>query len=199
MKCLYIFSNHKLVVIIWINIKGQFKISNIVPFVVNKLKEQNMSKLFKINYELSDKSMFTAGVISDTKEKATSFLRTKVPSVARINSITAGGDVHAVDDEIVDRYINNSDKVKKYQDRIKRLNEQMKDYELDIENMREQLDTQQQQPMVSSKDIKEALKVNKSEQPEPEIKKIYVCPYCSFETEKKNGLKMHISKTHKEE
>lgn len=160
-----------------------------------------MSKLFKISYELSNGATLTAGILSDTKEKATSFLKTRVPSITRIHSISVGGDIHAVDDEIIQRYINNSNKVKKYQQKIKNLNEQMKEYDVEFEKMREQLDNHQQQPTLSSKDIKEALKSQKQEQPkpEPEIKKIYVCPYCNFETEKKNGLNMHISKTHKNE
>lgn len=154
-----------------------------------------MSKLFKIGYELSDRSSFSVGIISDTKEKALSYLKVRVPSVSKINSVTSSGDVHAVDDEIINRFISNSDKVQKYQQRIKNLNEQLKEYEVDIENMKEELNNTKQQPTLSSKDIKEALKPQQKE----EIKKIYICPYCNFETKKKSGLRTHISRTHKNE
>lgn len=159
-----------------------------------------MTQLFKIAYEMSNKNQLSVGIIAESKEKAISYLKRKVPQTQRINSTSAVGEIHAIDDEIVDWYINNSEKVKKYQQKIKNLNEDLKSYEYEMRDLQEQLDQRNQQPTVSSKDLKEALKGKKQEQqPEAEVKKIYVCPYCSFETEKKNGLNMHINKKHKGE
>lgn len=143
-------------------------------------------KVIKIKYEMKEGKIFTAGIVSTTKEKAVDFLYSKVGSV-RIITISAIHHVHAVDDEIISYFIDNSDRVKRYKKRIQDLNSKINAYENDITVLQEKLDKTQQQP--SSKDIKEALQ---------ETKKIFACPYCEFETEKKQGLKMHITKQHKE-
>lgn len=151
-------------------------------------------KVFRVKYEMSNGKELSAGIVAKDKEKAVSYLRWKVPSVTRISSVDTGPDVHALDSEVEDMIVNKSEKIKDYQRRIKDLNNKVHAYEQDLEYYQNRADTVNQQPTVSSKDIKEALREKKQE----ETVKVYVCPHCDFETKSKNGLKMHISKMHKE-
>jgi len=152
-----------------------------------------MAKLFKISYELSNTSQLTAGIVANSKEKATSYLKAKVPSVSKINSVSSVADIHAVDNEVTDQIVNNSEKIKDYKRRITELNNRLSGYEQELQDLQEQVDNKNQasqQPTVTSAEIKEAF--------EEKTKKLYCCPYCDFETEKKEGLKQHISKKHSE-
>ena len=147
-------------------------------------------KIFRIKYEMSNGNTLSAGIMAKTKEKATAYLQWKVPSLTRIVGIDTGSDVHALDTEVEDMIVNGSDKVKKYQNKIKELNKHIQAVEQDVEYYQQQLDSKNQQPSVSSKDIKEALKEQKQD-----AEKVYLCPYCDYEGSKQ-GVKMHISKVH---
>lgn len=148
-------------------------------------------KVFRVNYELNDKS-FNAGIVARTKEKALDYLYTVVGTGVRINTIGTGHDVHAIDAEITDQIVENSEKVKRYKKRIKELNNMAESYEAELEMMKDMETKKSQQ--ISSKDIKEMM-----EQKEQKVVEKIVCPYCdSFSGTSKQGLKQHISKVHKE-
>ncbi|KXB08916.1 hypothetical protein AKJ59_00165 [candidate division MSBL1 archaeon SCGC-AAA385M02] len=151
-------------------------------------------ELFQIQYETKNAGQaFTASIVAETKEKAIDRIYREVGAI-KVNTLSAKGPVHALDDEIIDKFINKSGKLDKFKKRIKDRDEMIKDYELEMEELKKQLNSHQQKPSVSSKDLKEALRSN--QQP-AEKKTVYVCPYCDFETEKKNGAKSHITKMHK--
>lgn len=149
-------------------------------------------KVFRINYE-TVKGSYSAGVLADTKDKAIAFVQRNTNGFKNISTIGTGNDVHAIDDDIVDRAINQSSKITKYKEKIKKLNEYSQELEQELQDTRNELDAKQQQPTVSSKDLKEALKPGKDSE------KIYLCPYCDHEAKTKKGVKQHITKQHKGE
>ena len=149
----------------------------------------------KIGYENDKGQEFSAVVIDDSKEEAIKFLR-KIVKVERISSTSSMGTVHAIGDNIVNRIIDKNPEVKKWKERVetmknknKELEDQLRLVEYDLEQIKLKEDKNQQQP--SSAEIAKAMKENNKG-------RVYVCPYCEFETEKKKGIKMHISKQHKE-
>ena len=151
-------------------------------------------ELFQIKYEIkSQRREFTVSIVAKTKEKAVDKIYRRVGAI-RVHSLSSKGTVHVIDDELVDVLVDNSGKVEKYKKKIKNQDNLLKDYEYELESLKEQLDSYKQKPAVSSKDIKDALKGNQQS-----AEKVYVCPYCSFESSSKQGVKMHASKMHKEE
>lgn len=148
----------------------------------------------KFQYETEKGQDFSATVLDINKDEALNFLR-KVVKVKRVKSISSIGTVHAIGDNIIEKIINSSEQMKKYEERLERmkdknkeLEDQLKIVEYELEQFRSEKDKKQQQP--SSAEIAKAMKQSKG--------RVYVCPYCEFETEKKNGIKMHITKQHKE-
>ena len=148
-----------------------------------------MAKVFTIDYTIkSKKTSFKASILSNTREKAIDYIYGRV-GVIRVNTVTQHGKIDAVDDEVVDEIIKNSSLYKSNNQKIKKKNKIIENMQDDIEHLKEQLDKREQN--TPSKGIAAAMKLNK--------KKVYACPYCDFESEKRNGIKMHITKMHKKE
>lgn len=147
-------------------------------------------KLIKVSYEMPDGKSLTAGILATTKERAVDYLYTILGTGIRVHTISIVHDIHAIDEEIRNAIINGSSRVKRYKERIKKLNEENSNNEYEIELLQEKIDSFQQKPEVSSKDIRDAMREN--------TQKVYVCPYCEYETKTKQGIKAHISKKHKE-
>jgi chromosome segregation ATPase len=148
----------------------------------------------KIDYETEKGQDFSATVLDITKEEAINFLR-KIVKVRRIKSISSLGTVHAIGDNIIDKIINSSDQMKKYEQRLETakkkyedLDEQLKSTEYELEQIKQERDKKAQQP--SSAEIAKAMK---------KPKEIYLCPFCDKPLDTKAGLKQHISKMHKKE
>jgi hypothetical protein len=167
-------------------------------------------KLFRVNYEIKGNKgqSFTAGIIANSKEKAIDMIYRKVGVSIRVLSIGMGGDVNAIDDEIADIIIKKSGEVEKLKKKVKNLTNELKNletqYESDVAHYQERLDAKEQQDTqsVSSAALRDAMRANQAKQPQVEEKiiekKLYICPYCEFETEKKQGLKTHIARMHKD-
>lgn len=148
----------------------------------------------KFQYETEKGQDFSATVLDISKDEALNFLR-KVVKVKRVKSISSLGTVHAIGDNVIEKIINSSEQVKKHEDRLERmknknkeLEDQLRTVEYELEQFRSEKDKKQQQ--VSSAEIAKAMKQSQG--------RVYVCPYCEYETDKKQGIKMHITKQHKE-
>ena len=167
-------------------------------------------KLFRVTYELKNKrgQQYTAGIVAKSKEKAIDVIYRKTGASIRVSSIGMGGDINAIDDEIIDTLVKNSGELGKMKKKVKNLTNELKtletQYETDVAHFQERLDAKEQQDTqsISSAALRDAMRANQSQQPKVDEKiiekKLFVCPYCDFETEKKQGLKMHIAKMHKD-
>jgi len=147
-----------------------------------------MAKVFTIDYTIkSKKTTFKASILSNTREKAIDYIYSRVGAI-QVNTVTQHGKIDAVDDEIVDEIIKNNSKYKSNNQKIKKKNKIITEMQDDIDYLRDKLNKKEQS--TPSKDIAAAMKQNKV--------KIYACHLCDFESEKKNGINMHIAKMHKE-
>jgi len=147
-----------------------------------------MAKVFTIDYTIkSKKTTFKASILSNTREKAIDYIYSRVGAI-QVNTVTQHGKIDAVDEEVVDEIIKNNPSYKSNNQKIKKKNETIAKMQEDIDYLRRGLDNKEQS--TPSKDIAAVMKQNKV--------KVYACHLCDFESDKKNGVKLHISKMHKE-
>lgn len=148
-------------------------------------------KVFNISYETTDRNAFRVGVLDETKEKALNYLhRAMKGRVGRVNSISAGNDVHAISDELVSRIAKNSPEYKELQERNKRLNNAAIDYENEIEDLNNRL------AMSEERDPRVEKFMDAPPEPQVVVSKVYVCEHCGKECETVTGLKQHKTKMH---
>lgn len=183
-------------------------------------------EVFVIDYEMNNGNSKRVGILSKDKGRALSFLGFKVPTIRKIISIKAtNAPVHAVDDEVLDYWVNNSERLQDYKKRIRELNNLVKEYENYTQELREELEnaqqwtpqeqtSQKQEQILSSKEIRDQLREKGVLKPGSEKVKQYKenqvylqtqedqtethkCPYCSFKGKTSKGLKTHISRKHR--
>jgi hypothetical protein len=93
-------------------------------------------KLFKIKYVLTNNNVMTVVIVSHNREGAIKYLRDHQKNIARIEDIMIGDDIHAIEETIIDTYINNTSKVKKLKEQLQYLKNCLVESDEIIENLR---------------------------------------------------------------
>jgi hypothetical protein len=148
--------------------------------------------VIKFNYTIKgdDQKNFDVTLLVENQQKGVDLIIRRLGGRAiRLNSLSLVGEIHAIDDSIIDFLINSNPKIKKYKEKISKNENLIQQYEHDLTETQKMLDESKRQPTISSKDIAQALKT----------KKVYVCDICGYETESIQGLKIHKTKNHTEQ
>ena len=150
-------------------------------------------QIFKFNYTIKGtEKQYDVTIMSENKDKAISLIVRRIGSAIRVNSMAVVGPVHAIDEEIINKLSDSTDKVKKYKEKLSKLTKEYQECYKDLMATQSRLDEVNRQTQVSSKDIAQAIKAK------TEIHKLYAClkDGCEYEGPSKHALKIHTSKVH---
>jgi hypothetical protein len=78
-------------------------------------------RLFKIKYVLTNNVTMNVGIVANNREESIKYLKNHQKNIRSIEMITIGDEIHAIEESIVDIYINKKDKVKKLKEDIQYL------------------------------------------------------------------------------
>lgn len=147
-------------------------------------------QVIKYNYTIKgSEKQFEATVLTENKDKGIALIIRKLKGAAiRVDSMSLVGDVHAIDDEVIDKISNSDVKIKKYQEKIALQNRTIEGLQHELTETQKLLDENNRKPQVSSADLKAAMK--------DKVQKVYVCNLCNYEGPSRHALRIHMSKAH---